>query len=391
MASLRKHPNTKFFYCCFTLPDGTRTQRSTKRVNRQEALAVCIEWERTAVRARSGELTEVQARKVVSDICERAGIGAVDFISVEKFLMNWITSKEETKAKGTTKRYRYVLESFLASLGDRRVKTLSSISAQDIIRIRDLQIAQGKSPSTANMAVKTLRIALNAAKRQGLIPHNPAEAVDALPAERGQRKTFNRDQIRALMKVADVEWQGLILLGACHGVRLGDAAKMNWGNIDMERRSLVFYPQKTSRTEKRKPEEYPLHEDVEAYLNELTIQSNDSKAPLFPKLSKKRLNGRTGLSGQFRELMHRAQIFTEGESEERKSGSGRRFFELGFHSLRHTCISEMANNGVSKEIRMKLSGHKSAVHERYTHHDLESLRAQVDTVPSFLKPTLSPE
>ena len=70
---------------------------------------------------------------------------------------------------------------------------------------------------------------------------------------------------------------------------------------------------------------------------------------------------------------------------DRKEGKGRRFFELGFHSLRHTAISEQANRGVAKEIRMKLSGHKSAVHEQYTHHELEALRKQIEMVPSFTK------
>jgi hypothetical protein len=32
---------------------------------------------------------------------------------------------------------------------------------------------------------------------------------------------------------------------------------------------------------------------------------------------------------------------------------------------------------------MKLSGHKSAVHDRYTHHELETLRREVEKVPSF--------
>ena len=32
---------------------------------------------------------------------------------------------------------------------------------------------------------------------------------------------------------------------------------------------------------------------------------------------------------------------------------------------------------------MKLSGHKSAVHERYTHHELDALRKEIDRVPGF--------
>lgn len=57
--------------------------------------------------------------------------------------------------------------------------------------------------------------------------------------------------------------------------------------------------------------------------------------------------------------------------------------ELSFHSLRHTAISEQANQGITREVRMKLSGHKTAVHDRHTHHELETLRREVEKVPSF--------
>jgi integrase len=69
-------------------------------------------------------------------------------------------------------------------------------------------------------------------------------------------------------------------------------------------------------------------------------------------------------------------------AHKKKAGKGRRFMELSFHSLRHTAISEQANRGISREVRMKLSGHKSAVHDRYTHHELETLRREVEKVPA---------
>jgi hypothetical protein len=50
----------------------------------------------------------------------------------------------------------------------------------------------------------------------------------------------------------------------------------------------------------------------------------------------------------------------------------------------------MANAGVSKERRMKLSGHRSDVHERYTHHELEELRKDVERVQSYLDPGQRP-
>jgi hypothetical protein len=62
------------------------------------------------------------------------------------------------------------------------------------------------------MAVKTLRIALNTARRRGMILSNPVEAVETLPENSVTRDVFTREQIQALLVAADVEWRGMILL-----------------------------------------------------------------------------------------------------------------------------------------------------------------------------------
>jgi integrase len=371
--------------CCYTRPDGSRTQRSTGKIIRDEAMQICLQWEASSDQARQGDFTEAQARKVVSDIAQRSGMGAIEFATTQQFLTDWITSKEATKAKGTTVRYRFVVEKFIEHLGNRAATNLGNVRPSDISAFRDKQVKDGKSNGTANMVIKTLRIPLNMARRQGLILSNPADAVDMLPADRQNRTTFSRAQIADLLEVADQEWKGMILLGVCHGLRLGDAVRLTWENINAERRSMILRPQKTKHGSNAAAEEYPLHPDVAEYITSLPIHNSDPKAPIFSKLSKRRLGGRTGLSETFRKLMHKAKILTEGEKLERKEGKGRRFFELGYHSFRHTAISEQANKGVAKEIRMKLSGHKSAVHERYTHHELEALRKQIEKVPSFVK------
>ena len=56
-------------------------------------------------------------------------------------------------------------------------------------------------------------------------------------------------------------------------------------------------------------------------------------------------------------------------SEER--GKGRRFKALGFHSLRHSFISRLANAEVPADVRKQLVGHSSDdIHRRYVHLDL---------------------
>ena len=76
----------------------------------------------------------------------------------------------------------------------------------------------------------------------------------------------------------------------------------------------------------------------------------------FPSLFGLRTGGCNGLSARFRKLMTLAGV-DKGEDDRKIKGKGRRFFQLGFHSLRHTFISLMANLGVRRELRMKLAGH----------------------------------
>jgi hypothetical protein len=230
MASLHKDPRGRspYWYCAFTHADGTRSFKSTKKVKRKEAEAVCDGWQRAVDLSHDGTLTEVQARKVLGEIYERANAATIEFQTTAQFLREWIQSKKMTTAPGTSRRYADTVESFIKHLGVKSGRSLGAVVPSDVLTFRDQQLAEGKSNKTANMEVKTLRIAFNMARKQGLILTNPAEAVEMLPEMSVGREIFTRQQIVDLLKIADAEWRGMILLGACHGLRLGDAARITW-------------------------------------------------------------------------------------------------------------------------------------------------------------------
>jgi integrase len=71
----------------------------------------------------------------------------------------------------------------------------------------------------------------------------------------------------------------------------------------------------------------------------------------------KRIGGCRGLSAQFRKIIETAGI--TGRVIER-TGKGRTGHSKGFHSLRHSFISALANAGVSPDIRQKLVDHADA-------------------------------
>ncbi len=376
MASLIEKSDTRYLFCCFTLPDGTRTTRSTKQTNRREAMTVCLEMERASQQARKGVLTESQARKVVSDIVERATGEPLAFYSIEQWLNHWLSSKEEVRSKNTAIRYKSVVDDFLKFLGKKSANNLTLLTSKDVHNFRTSLKKSGLGNTTCNFEVKAIRYSLNAAMRQGIIPTNPAAAIESLPKEESVRQPFTPAQIKAMLKVAISDWRNAILFGFYTGARLSDIANMTWDFVDFEKGIICFVAGKT-----KKQTTIPLHTQLKEALLDSAGQ-DDPNAPILPTLVGKSTGGAHGLSKSFASIMEKAKI--DPQPIKNGVGKARTKNRLSFHSLRHSFNSILANKDVSGEIRQKLTGHTSdAMNQKYTHLELETLRQAVDVMPDL--------
>ncbi len=379
MASIHKDPRGKspFWYCAYRLPNGKRVFRSTKQRNRKGAEEFCRKLEYASRESKAGRLTESRARELIGEIVEHASGEPLIFYTVEDWLRDWLKGKHAAKAEGTFLKYEHTIEGFLTSLGERAKRNLNQISPRDILRFRDAQIADGKHPRTCNFAVKHLRMPFNVARRQGLITHNPAEAVEMLPVDaESTKQPFDLEQVAALLRAAEGDWYGAIMVALYTGARLQDVTDMRWESVDLPNRWISFRAGKTNQRIK-----LPMHDALLENLLELSAPDS-SKAFLFPSLAGKRTGGKSGLSMAFKRIMERAGV--RGEvARERKGDAGRTVNTLSFHSFRHTLTSLMANAGVPVEVRQKFTGHASAaMNQHYTHHEIATLRAAVEKVPT---------
>ncbi len=171
------------------------------------------------------------------------------------------------------------------------------------------------------------------------------------------------------------DWRLATLLGFYVGGRLRDMVNLKWGDIDLQNGTLTFTPLKT-----RKPVMVPLHHELRDELLALP-STDDPTAPLMPSLAGRPTGGRAGLSRQFTEIVKRAGLAAPPTEPTARPG-GRRQSQLSFHCLRHGNISALAGVGVSEEVRRVLAGHSSPeTHKRYTHHEVETLRAALEKLP----------
>jgi integrase len=262
------------------------------------------------------------------------------FYTVEDWLCDWLKGKEVAKSKGTFYKYKYTIENFLTSLGDRAKRNLNQITPRDIQRFRDAEREAGKHPRTCNFAV-------------------------------------DLDQVKAILKAAKGDWRGAIMIALYTGARLQDVTDMSWESVDLQNKWIAFRAGKTRQRIK-----IPIHDSLHDYLLELPAPDS-GKAFLFPTLAGKRTDGKSSLSMAFKRIMERAKV--NGEVvHERGGAAGRTVSTLSFHSFRHTLTNIMANAGVPVEVRQKFTGHASAeMNASYTHHEIETLRSAIGKLPAL--------
>jgi integrase len=375
MPSLTKDSRDRspYWICCYSSATGQRLKKSTKQTDRAKAWEVCLALEQAENHARNGTLTEQRAKRLIGEVLERTTGEPLHTHKVHEWLNQWLEMKALVRSNKTTARYRQVIRDFIVSLGARADLALAHITPKDILVYRNSITGSAKSGRTANLSVKVVSAAFNAALRQGYIPTNPCTALESLPVKAEEKATFTAKQVTKLVKVADGDWPAAILFGYFTGARLGDVANMPRNAVDWRKELIRFTPSKTG-----KPVTIPLHPDLR---RQLLKRPAIGRGFLFPSLTGKGTGGRHGLSGKFTAIMKKAGIEPK---KTRQVEGGRSTSNLSFHSLRHSFNSALANAGVSQEIRQKLTGHTSAeINTHYTHHELEPLRAAIGLMPSL--------
>lgn len=383
MASVRRYPGSLNWFCCYTLPDGKRVQRTSGTPDKRRAIRIANRLEDAARAAKAGSFSENAARKAISEIFAVANHVELPSSTLRDFVASWLKRKELEASPKTHERYQTALNQFVLYLGPKAERAVARLSQQEIASWRD-DMGLKRSASTSNLCLKILRAALNDAKRDRLIDSNPAELVQALKVrDEVGRRPFTLDELRQILSVASLEWRGLVLAGLYLGGRLGDLAQLTWANVDLGRGEIAFTTQKTNRRQV-----LPMAPPLIRYLQDELRPGDNPFEPLFPSAFRVvQEQGRVGtLSNQFHDILVAAGLAAVRSHQATGKGRSttRQSCGLSFHCLRHTATSLLKNAGVSDVIARDIIGHDSrAISEHYTHVDTSSKRRAVDLLPDI--------
>jgi integrase len=221
--------------------------------------------------------------------------------------------------------------------------------------------AAGETPATTNRALSALKRMFHLAIRSGKLQTVP---YIGMLKEAAPRKGFlEPEAFRRLRQELPERLRALATLAYSTGMRTGELRRLQWSAVDLEAGTLRLHNDETKNSE---PRIVPLNEETRSMLG------------LLPQSGEYVFGGAQPL-GSFKKAWATAC---------KRAGLA----DTLFHDLRRSGVRNLRRAGVSREVSMKISGHKTeSVYRRYSIVSEDDLKDAARKLDSFLEKERRPE
>ena len=244
-----------------------------------------------------------------------------------------------------------------------RNKPLGAITAEDVRKYRQQRVGPQGRPlavQTINHDHTALIHMFNLARSPqfGLITDNPAAHVPKPNPQNERDRIANGDEWKRLLGAAAPHLQRILVVLYTLGPRRGELLKVEWPDVDMQRREITLRNTKNGETRT-----VPMTPEVYRVFTELWQERRLDTQRVFLYKDKPIRDVKTA----FDKACRRAGITN-----------------LRLHDLRHTASTNLRRAGVDATTAMKIIGHKSErMHRRYNTVDPEDLRRAVGQLATY--------
>jgi integrase len=254
---------------------------------------------------------------------------------------------------------------------------LSSMNALDIEK---WLVSITKTNQTKKHILASLRPILRDAERQGLIPFNPAEKVEALPQTAKSRDTFTTQELAKLFPADEAEllkvwgshkYAAAFLMLASTGLRSGELRALRWEDVDLMGKFVTIShalkaddldgPTKTGASR------LVIVPNRTAATLGLYSDQKDTPSPgslVFPARRRSTPMHRDTLRSVLADALIHAKVLTDGRN-------------LVVHSFRHSYVTLLRSTLPETTLRL-LTGHSSErMTDHYDHLDVKDRAAKL--------------
>ena len=316
-------------------------------------------------------------------------------------------SNRPDSGESTLRQYEFQYEAFAKWFANNHPKVdkegkpirweLRHVTQEDVDRYAS-HLIKKVSPSTFNRHVVLLALVWRVLGKIARLSGNPWKQIERKRFAVHSRRELTLEELQNVCQAAQGEMRLLLALGIYGGLRLGDAACLQWSNVDLMKGIITLIPMKTARRLQKRIT-IPIHRTLHALLSEIPKgKRNGHVMPVIAEryhaydgalakdvaalfLSVNIKTGANAMTAAEKEAEKKAKA-AEKKPPTVKRAAKRASADCGFHSLRHTFVSLCAAGGVSQSVVQSLVGHGSpAMTQHYTHIAIETAQNAVAALP----------
>lgn len=231
---------------------------------------------------------------------------------------------------------------------------LDQITIRSVEEYKALKIKSGLKNKSINNHLSCFRKCLNIAQEWGVIESVPRIRLLKVPPP----ETFflTPEECDALLQVAENNWHDMVFTVLRTGLRFGELIGLKWSDVDLKGKLLTIQRsivrKRVGSTKSNKIRKIPLADD------------------LLQLLASKKRKGEFIFTDENGEMLKQDFCRTKILALAQQAG----IRKIGWHTLRHTFASHLANNGVTIQAIQQLLGHSDLkTTMRYTHIAPETL------------------
>jgi integrase len=323
---LYKRPNSKFWWCRFTAPNGQRVQLSTKTVDKQLAQ----EFE---------DKYRVSLWRIIQ-------LGEKPRRTWKEAVLRWYRESQDKKSISDDLAHIRWVDPYIGNL------YLDEVTRDRIDDLTNAKLKTGVKPATVNRMLEVIRAILNRAFREWewveRVPH-----VRMLKEPRRRIRWLRPDEVERLLSFLPDHLAVMVRFSLATGLREANVTRLEWNQVDLQRRTAW------------------IHAD----------QAKAGKAIAVP------LNNEAIILLRQQQGKHKRFVFTyKGSSIKKANTKAWRnglvkagIEDFRWHDLRHTWASWHVQNGTPIHILQELGGWSDIkMVQRYAHLSAEHLTPYAD-------------
>ena len=276
--------------------------------------------------------------------------------------------KHEDVESGTTRNYESAVNMMVKWMNG-KVKFAKDITKQ-LAEEYLAELASSVGANTYNIRLVLFKRIWKSLKDEFNLNENTWEEFKKRKATKSSRKTLSNKELASVIAKADsFDMKLLLSIGIYTGLRISDCSLLKWEDVDLERKIIKTIPIKT-RKHTPVPIEIPIHPALMKMFEEAPHEGkyvSETNASEY-------VNGH--INGKVVKLFQSCGMVTSMKDE-----NGKLKLLRGFHSLRHTFVSNAIDCGMSPLLVQKIVGHSAVdMTSSYYHDNEEKMREGIDAL-----------